>query len=436
MGSSTALAPSEAEARRAGPGAEKVALRDGLAGAFARLQNAGAWRPPVPGSDVLGGLAAELLTARNKPEQTWLEDKSRNEGGLSRRLHVLSPGLAAVWLKQPALGSGASKHVKPALLVDLRTPGSPKVLEVAKVVAKVDPRNGKHFDATKLEIKKQISIVDGRVVPSVDVYGYSLIRGRTQDKGMKLVSYQELCQKDLLDLSFPDGLPLDPTRLAFGVAALEALSALHGQGKAHNDIKLENFLLSRDGGVRLTDFALASDNLSSPSPGGTIGYRSAAAYVAGRDPTATIPRIRQREDVYAMGCSLYRLLTALEPPHAYAYSYELLRFKSARVPLNDSQRMWLYERLSPPFGTREAARTSLDLGVSPPDALEALVWSLMDPDPQRRPTAKDARDALRRLLDAPNVEQQCGTFRAAADELTHAPSWQDRRPAWSALESA
>ncbi|CAN0100646.1 unnamed protein product [Pylaiella littoralis] len=63
----------------------------------------------------------------------------------------------------------------------------------------------------------------------------------------------ELCEMDLLDLVCDEG-PLEECRGSLIVGHLaSALSHLHGQGIAHQDVKLENIFVSRDGVAKLGD---------------------------------------------------------------------------------------------------------------------------------------------------------------------------------------
>lgn len=62
--------------------------------------------------------------------------------------------------------------------------------------------------------------------------------------------------------------PLPPRRVAeIGVALLDALTAAHGKGLLHRDVKPANVLLAADGRVILTDFGIAALDGDRRSPG-------------------------------------------------------------------------------------------------------------------------------------------------------------------------
>ena len=96
---------------------------------------------------------------------------------------------------------------------------------------------------------------------------------------------------------------------------LDALETVHGQGIWHLDLKPANIMTDRDGVVKLIDFG-ASKQLS-----GNDGYTttsSAMCYTPGYAPTEQIDQkmelIGPWTDLYALGATLYKLLTSSEPP--------------------------------------------------------------------------------------------------------------------------
>lgn len=109
----------------------------------------------------------------------------------------------------------------------------------------------------------------------------------------------------LARLSAKEG-KLDPRRaVALSGQACAALAAIHEAGVIHRDIKPDNILLAKGGGVKLTDFGLArsSDNriTRTGTAMGTPAYM-APEQVLGKEADA-------RSDIYALGLVLHQLLT-------------------------------------------------------------------------------------------------------------------------------
>jgi serine/threonine protein kinase len=110
-------------------------------------------------------------------------------------------------------------------------------------------------------------------------------------------------------------------RLVLDVA--EALEHAHAQGIVHRDVKPSNVLVDRDGRARLFDFGLArledAERVTlSGDFTGTLGY-VAPEQIGG--PSAALDA---RTDVYALGATMYELLT-LRRPFEGATPAEVLR---------------------------------------------------------------------------------------------------------------
>ena len=137
-----------------------------------------------------------------------------------------------------------------------------------------------------------------------------------------------------------------------GRQAAQGLAYAHGRGIVHRDIKPSNLLLDTDGVVWITDFGLAKaedDGLTATGDIlGTLRYMAPERFRGEGDA---------RADIYALGLTLYELLT-LQPA-----------FES-------SDRLMLIEQVK----NEEPARPrSLD-GRIPRD-LETIVLKAIDKDP-------------------------------------------------------
>ncbi|MCW8137919.1 MAG: serine/threonine protein kinase [Planctomycetota bacterium] len=96
----------------------------------------------------------------------------------------------------------------------------------------------------------------------------------------------------------------------------EAVAYAHEQGVIHRDLKPANILVDdRSGEPRVTDFGLAT--LSEPDEDDKLTRTGAAvgtpAYMAPEQVRGRVDEIDRRTDVYALGATLYEMLTGAPP---------------------------------------------------------------------------------------------------------------------------
>jgi serine/threonine protein kinase len=198
----------------------------------------------------------------------------------------------------------------------------------------------------------------------------------------------------------------DPDRTFFrsvariGLQVAEALEYANHQGVLHRDVKPSNLLLDPKGNVWVADFGLAkaSDTEDITHSGDIIGT---VRYMA---PERFQGKCDARSDVYALGLTLYELLT-LRPAFAASDRHELMRRVMSEEP----------ERLR---------------GLAPrlPRDLETIVEKAIDRDPARRyPTAAALAEDLQRFLDDRPIKARPVTA------VEQAWQWGRRNPAVAAL---
>jgi serine/threonine protein kinase/Tfp pilus assembly protein PilF len=163
-----------------------------------------------------------------------------------------------------------------------------------------------------------------------------------------------------------------------GAQAAEALDHAHQQGVIHRDVKPANLLLDGAGNLWVADFGLArgrsETGLTGAAVVGTLRYMSPEQALAKR------ALVDHRSDIYALGATLYELLT-LQPAYPGTDREELLR----QIALGEPK---------PPRRVNPAV----------PFALETVVLKAMAREPEGRyQTAQELADDLRRFLEGQPV---------------------------------
>ncbi len=121
--------------------------------------------------------------------------------------------------------------------------------------------------------------------------------------------------------------------------AAAGLGYLHGQGWVHRDVKPDNFLMNRQGTVKLIDFALAERRK------GALGKMlSGRSKVQGTRSYMSPEQIRgkgvdERSDIYGLACMMHELVAG-KPPFTGANTEELLNkhLRNAPPPLEAAGR--------------------------------------------------------------------------------------------------
>ncbi|MDP8977458.1 MAG: serine/threonine protein kinase, partial [Actinomycetota bacterium] len=204
---------------------------------------------------------------------------------------------------------------------------------------------------------------EARAAARVNHPGAATVYDVIQEGEQVYIVMEMLRAPTLADLVARDG-PLSPARAAeVGLGVLDVLRAAHRRGIVHRDVKPSNVMVPPDGGGKLADFGIASlqGDPQITGSGLILGSPSYMSPEQARDGTCGPPA-----DLWGLGATLYFALEGRSP------------FDRGR-PLPTLTAV-LHDDPPPP---RRAG------------PLEPLLISLLDKEPERRPTAARTERMLR-----------------------------------------
>ncbi len=187
-----------------------------------------------------------------------------------------------------------------------------------------------------------------------------------------------------------------------GVQIASALTYAHARGVVHRDIKPSNLLLDTAGVVWVTDFGLAkTSDLGMTVTGDIVGT---VRYMV---PERFRGQCDVRADLYALGLTLYELLTL-------------------RPAFGSEDRLQLIEQIR-----RDEPATPRSMDRKVPRDLETLVLKAIDKDPRRRYQSADelGADLQRFLAGEPVLARRIGLPERSV-------RWVRRNPAMAGLAMA
>lgn len=159
--------------------------------------------------------------------------------------------------------------------------------------------------------------------------------------------------------------PLDPGRaITICLEVLSALAVAHGKGIVHRDVKPQNILISEDGGAVLADFGIAL--IEEGDRRTRTGVAMGSFAFMPPEQRLDAKRVGPTADIYAVGATLYWLLTGKNP-----------------VDLFDEE----------PDSTRWAGM--------PRDLIEIIRWAVSASPEERPQNAAELADRLRDFAPPP-----------------------------------
>jgi serine/threonine protein kinase len=181
-------------------------------------------------------------------------------------------------------------------------------------------------------------------------------------------------------------LPLSEA-LGYVIQAARGLQYAHEQGVVHRDVKPANLLVDCAGNVRILDMGLARLIDAGETPQVESLTRTGLVMGTGdyMAPEQAIDshHVDHRVDIYALGCTLFRLLTGTVPYPADDLVAVLLAHRESRIPSLRSIRPELPSRIDRVF-RRMVAKRPQDRYASMNEVIAALQEVLQPPVPVGR----------------------------------------------------
>lgn len=290
------------------------------------------------------------------------------------------------------VGAGGMAKVYLAVHKDV-----PSLQVILKVLS--DPRLGERF---RVEADK-LALLDGH--PNICRIKHFFTRG----------------DDTIIAMEFIDGMTIDehlkpgsqmPVKEAVKIVIeiLDILSFAHNKGISHRDIKPSNVMLEKGGKVKIIDFGIAKGE-SDPNLTAAGTSCGTPSYMAPEQFTPTENTNYYLVDIYAVGTTLYRLLTGENP------------FKGDNeFAIRDAK---LFNETPSPR----------KLNSQIPKKLDKIILKSMDREPKERySSANEMMDALKQVIDiSPElVAQNDQTIDLATGE-SRKPTQKNKKPLFIGL---
>ncbi len=122
--------------------------------------------------------------------------------------------------------------------------------------------------------------------------------------------------------------------LKFSLQICSALEHAHKNGIIHRDIKPQNFIITKDGSIKVTDFGIARNSNSAETRKIDGGIMGSVHYISPEDAKGVLADARS--DLYSLGITIYEMLTGKVPYDGEsAVSIAIMHLQSEYTPIKD-----------------------------------------------------------------------------------------------------
>jgi serine/threonine protein kinase len=225
------------------------------------------------------------------------------------------------------------------------------------------------------ELAKQEDFVkrfqrEARAMAKIDHHNVVKVYAVASYKGVHFVAIEYIDGKSVQDWLDELGQLSIADAVHIAVVCAEALRHAHSKNMVHRDVKPDNILLNSKGVVKVADFGLAKvmdEDVSMTQSGQGLGT---PLYMA-PEQARSAKHVDQRCDIYALGATLYHLLTG-QLPYAGDSTLELIIAKEKGI-----------------YTSAKKLRPEI------PERLDLIIDKMMATDPSHR--YKTSEEALRDL---------------------------------------
>ena len=114
---------------------------------------------------------------------------------------------------------------------------------------------------------------------------------------------------------------------------LDGLEAIHNEGMLHLDLKPANIMVDKQGNVKLIDFGASKQQSTAGGATASTGISYTNGYAPSEQMAQSFDKFGAWTDFYALGATMYKLLTNQDPPSVTDISEDETEDKHLAIPM-------------------------------------------------------------------------------------------------------